>query len=314
MGAGQSVPYHLRPNKAVDRELFLSLLVRMAPVLKLDAYRYISLGGPFLEDFRLVHARVGLQRMTCVESDEVVHRRQKFNVPVPGVECVHSTFDAYIDSQDLEDPLIVWFDYTEPEGWERQVQRFARDAASMPIGSILRITLNAEPSALGGGELGGNLQEDRLSVFRERFGRQAPNDVKPSDMRKSHFGRVILRVLELAVAKATTDVPDRSVAWALATHYADGQAMVTATLVICKPGDSPTKELLDSWEFRSSPNEPHLLDMPVLSTRERLTLEAAQDLRGSLAFDLPSSRMGDDPLAAFEKFYRIYPHFSRVEL
>jgi hypothetical protein len=29
---------------------------------------------------------------------------------------------------------------------------------------------------------------------------------------------------------------------------------------------------------------------------------------------LPESDMGEDPFAVFKRFYRIYPHFSRVEL
>ena len=82
MGAGSSLPYRLRPNKAVDRELFLSLLMRLAPRLHVEKYHYVGLGGPFLEDFRLVHARLGLATMTCVETEEEVHKRQLFNRPV----------------------------------------------------------------------------------------------------------------------------------------------------------------------------------------------------------------------------------------
>jgi hypothetical protein len=33
-----------------------------------------------------------------------------------------------------------------------------------------------------------------------------------------------------------------------------------------------------------------------------------------LDFELPVSDMGEDPFETFKKFYRIYPHFSRVEL
>ena len=48
MSAGSSLPYRLRPNKAVDRELFLSLLTRLAPKLSLEKYHYVGLGGPSL--------------------------------------------------------------------------------------------------------------------------------------------------------------------------------------------------------------------------------------------------------------------------
>ena len=60
--SGSSLPYRLRPNKAVDRELFLSLLMRLTPKLGLEKYHYVGLGGPFLEDFRLLHSRIGIGR------------------------------------------------------------------------------------------------------------------------------------------------------------------------------------------------------------------------------------------------------------
>ena len=91
MSTGSSLPYRLRPNKAVDRELFLSLLMRLSPILSLEKYQYVGLGGPFLEDFRLVHGRLGLSRMTCLESEEEVHKRQVFNRPIASIECVLST-------------------------------------------------------------------------------------------------------------------------------------------------------------------------------------------------------------------------------
>ena len=36
MTTGSAIPYHLRVNKSVDRELFLSLLTRLAPSLNLE--------------------------------------------------------------------------------------------------------------------------------------------------------------------------------------------------------------------------------------------------------------------------------------
>ena len=46
---------------------------------------------------------------------------------------------------------------------------------------------------------------------------------------------------------------------------------------------------------------------------ERLTLESNDHARERLGFELPPSDMGEDPFETLKKFYRIYPHFSRVE-
>src|SRR4051794_20931063 len=107
MSTGSSLPYRLRPNKAVDRELFLSMLTRLAPTLSLEKYQYIGLGGAFLEDFRLIHARLGIRRLTCVESEEAVHKRQLFNRPIASIDCVHKTLEDYLDAHDFETPTVT---------------------------------------------------------------------------------------------------------------------------------------------------------------------------------------------------------------
>lgn len=331
MSAGSSLPYRLRPNKAVDRELFLSLLMRLTPALSLEKYHYVGLGGPFLEDFRLVHARLGLARMTCVETEEEVHKRQLFNRPVASIECVHKTLEEYLDGTDFEAPAIVWFDYTEPKGITTQIERFARTIGTVPLGSVLRVTLNANPASLGkpdpnelsveiDGEVSGDrsakptIQEWRLARFKERLGALFPSGMTADGMSFKTYGPSLLRALKLAVEKETLSFRDRRVVWALGTHYADGQAMVTATLVVCAAADTTIEPLVKGWEFHSTPDAPHRLDLPALSTLERLTMESNDDVKAKMAFDLPKSDMGEDPIMVFKKFYRIYPHFSRVEL
>jgi hypothetical protein len=43
-------------------------------------------------------------------------------------------------------------------------------------------------------------------------------------------------------------------------------------------------------------------------------MESNDDAKTKLGFELPESGLGEDPFEVFKKFYRIYPHFSRVEL
>lgn len=331
MSAGSSLPYRLRPNKAVDRELFLSLLMRLSPALSLEKYHYVGLGGPFLEDFRLVHARLGLERMTCVETEQEVHKRQLFNRPVASIECVHKTLEDYLDGHDFEAPAIVWFDYTEPKGITAQIERFARTIGTVPLGSVLRVTLNANPGSLGkpdpnelsvevAGEASGDraakptIQEWRLARFKERLGALFPSGMTAEGMSFKTYGPSLLRALKLAVDKEALSFHDRRILWALGTHYADGQPMVTAALVVCGADDTSLEALVKGWEFYSAPDSPHRLDLPALSTLERLTMESSDDARTKMSFELPKSDMGEDPFSAFKKFYRIYPHFSRVEL
>ncbi|MFH1737704.1 MAG: O-methyltransferase [bacterium] len=330
MSTTPSLPYKLRPNKAVDRELFLALLGRLAATLKIESYRYIGLGGAFLEDFRLVHARLGLHDMVCVESEESIHLRQKFNRPVDCIECIHNSLEEYIDSTDFEKPVIIWFDYTDPSKMTDQIERFSRTISEVPINSILRITLNSNPSTLGepkpdeiaarvGGLMGDSgqrrtLQEWRLERFRERLGYLFPSDLKADGMTFKSFGKSVLTVLYLAVEGEALKVSDRKVVWALATHYADGQPMVTATLIVTDTNDKQLEVLTQEWPFSSTPEDPMKLDMPALSTIERLTMESCNDPREKMGYDLPKSELGENPYEMFRRFYRVYPHFARIDL
>lgn len=317
MSAGSSLPYRLRPNKAVDRELFLSLLMRLAPKLALEKYHYVGLGGPFLEDFRLIHGRVGIAKMTCIETEEQVHKRQLFNRPIASIECVHKSLEDYLDETDLDSPAIIWFDYTEPKGITSQIERFARTIGTVPIGSVLRITLNANPSSLGrpdGNLSEAELMEWRLQAFQRRLGALFPNGLIADGMKQENFGKSLLRALKLAVEKEVLSFRDRRIVWALATHYADGQAMVTAALVVCQNDDKTIEEVVKAWEFHATTDAPHRVDLPALSTLERLTMESSDDAQAKMGFELPTSNMGENPFDVFKKFYRIYPHFSRVEL
>lgn len=331
MSAGSSLPYRLRPNKAVDRELFLSLLMRLTPSLSLENYQYVGLGGPFLEDFRLVHARLGLKRMACVETEQEVHKRQLFNRPIASIECIYATLEDYLDGHDFEAPAIIWFDYTEPKGITTQIERFARTIGTVPLGSVLRVTLNANPESLGKPDTNEvsveiddvasrdrkekpTVQEWRLARFKERVGQLFPSGLSADGMTQKRFGFSVLRVLKLAVEKEALNFRDRRIVWALATHYKDGQAMVTAALVVCAADNTAIEDLVKGWEFYSTSDSPHRLDLPALSTLERLTMESNDDVRAKMTFELPKSDMGEDPFSVFKKFYRIYPHFSRVEL
>ena len=90
--------------------------------------------------------------------------------------------------------------------------------------------------------------------------------------------------------------------------------MVTAVLVVCQNDDKTIEEVVKAWEFHATTDAPHRVDLPALSTLERLTMESDDDAQAKMGFELPTSNMGENPFDVFKKFYRIYPHFSRVEI
>jgi hypothetical protein len=253
-----------------------------------------------------------------------------YNRPVDCIQCVHETLENFIDSTNFIKPVIIWLDYTDPSALTSQIEQFSRSISQIPINSVLRITMNASPGSLGkpsdneiaveAGSMNnrsGNkktIQEWRIDRFREKMGNLFPSDLTADDITTKKFGRSILKALHLAVERESLYLSDRKIVWALATHYADGQAMATATLVITGATDTLVEKAIDGWQFQSNPSAPLLLDMPALSTLERITMESHTDARSQLGFDLPISEMGEDPFDSFKKFYRVFPHFSRIEL
>jgi hypothetical protein len=329
MSSSPGAGYKLRPNKSVDRELFMSLLTRLAAPLKLENYKYIGLGGPFLEDFRMVHGRIGIKDMVCIDSDEKTHLRQLFNRPIESVKCIHSTLEDYLDSTEFENPIILWLDFTDPKKVQSQIEMFIRQVAELPIKSILRITLNANPSSLGKPdpeEVSVNLTTDtsdifkptekewRLERFKERLTDYCPTDLNSENMSQKKYGVTLLSTLSLAAEKSALSIPNRKLIWCLNTQYSDGQFMVTATAIITNEDDGEINDVIDNWEYHSSPEKPHILDMPALSMLERLTMEAHENPKEILGYDLPDTYMKKDPFETFKQFYRVFPHFSRVEV
>jgi hypothetical protein len=81
--------------------------------------------------------------------------------------------------------------------------------------------------------------------------------------------------------------------------------------------DAAIGKLIKGWEFHATPDDPHRIELPPLSSLERLTMESNNNVQRKLGFDLAKvieSKLGVDPIDVFKKFYRLYPHFSRVEL
>src|SRR5690606_1557555 len=108
-----------------------------------------------------------------------------------------------------------------------QLERFARTATEVPLDSILRITMNSNPSTLGKPEqdetsvnFDGQANERdqrpteqgwRLARFRERLGSMFPSDLDPSGMTYKQFGKSVLAALRVAVERELLNFPGRKV-------------------------------------------------------------------------------------------------------
>jgi hypothetical protein len=302
------------------------MLNRLSGVLGIENYRYIGLGGPFLEDFRLLHARIGIKKMVCIEADENTHKRQIFNRPFNSIDCIHSSIEDYVNETEFETPTIIWLDFTDPREAQSQIELFSNLLVELPVLSILRITLNANPSSLGkpdpdelkiqrdNGVLGSDAElQWRLERFKERFSTYCPADLNSENMSHRNYGKAILDALRLSAEKIVLDSSGNKLIWSSATHYSDGQPMVTATAMVVDEANSEIEKILNGWEFNSGPASPLVLDLPALSTMERLALEQGNTSKEDLGFSLPKTLLKEDAFESFKKYYRVFPQFARID-
>ena len=79
--------YLLRPNKAADRFALMEAIRRLSRLdpKGLEGYTYYGLGGPHLEDFRLLYELYPEISMVSIESAKRNLKRQKFHLPCSSV-------------------------------------------------------------------------------------------------------------------------------------------------------------------------------------------------------------------------------------
>lgn len=309
-----TIAYHLRPNKAIEREVFLDLLGMLAPVLPLKDYRYVGLGGPFLEDFRLIEKRIGPKKLSCIERDPDTHARQVLNCASPRVECLRGTFEELVPQMGLEDdPAIVWLDYSDLHDGERQIQSFVDLAETCKEYSIIKVTLPARPPQEG------EKEAKRETRLRKALGAYYPSGISLADLAKpTYYATALLRAVELAFSRAGSSIT-LTFRGLTSFVYSDGTLMTTVTGVLVPPTAVDAffaRTHLRDWQHLNDDvwNCPQVIDVPVLSLLEQRMIAQHAGRKTGIGFAMPPGRLCSDPLENFQRYARLYPQFARVEL
>ena len=328
--------YHLRPNKAVDRAIFLEMLHAFESKSSLSRYTYIGLGGPFLEDFRLIAQAFPKMKMISIEEDEEIYKRQKFHQCARNIKLINSTLEDFLSSEFPTDhPTISWVDYTSFEKASLlEISTIAR--TTVPL-SMLRVTVRAASPLYKEMKLQFMRPEQMPAVkaaefkqfvkkYRQRFNVQ---DVAYDDslftwnnFTEQNYPKLIsnllFSVITAACSSPKTYLPLHSV------MYSDGTIMLSTTGLICLEEDKQklTEHFKARCDFFSSDyNNVEMIDVPMLTTKERLHLEGeipASDPNGATVI----SRLGyfveeneivnRHKIKQYEKYNRYYPYFGKL--
>ena len=156
--------YHLRPNKYVDRCLFVNALERLNSQVKLQKHRYIGFGSYLFDDFKLLHDRLNIGTMISLESDSTIFKRAEFNAPYKCISVINQTSTDYISGDNWgEQNSIIWLDYVTPRALGQQFSDIATLSTTILPCDVLKVTFNANADTLGKAENGMDARLEKLS-------------------------------------------------------------------------------------------------------------------------------------------------------
>ena len=334
---GASVAYHLRPNKHVERHLFVDLLDHVDRWKPLSKYLYVGFGGIYFEDFKLLHGHFNMGKMLSIENQKWVYERQKFNIPFGCIQP--KNWDSADFVRDLDklrakykvENIVCWLDYATSVELANQLNEIRGLVPKLLPGDILKVTLPANPTALAAkrqDETEVDLQNRRLETLQTRLlGTQfLPEGVSPDQMTERNYPDVLTAAFRRTVSEAMQENVGNVFQPLGCYVYKDASQIITFTAIILQ-ADQVQNFLVETeiadFELGGPSWEVLRIEVPDLSLREKLKLDqvifsktgkhkpmAVQTEMGlKFAPDVVDSRR---MIGNYIKFYRYYPHYYRV--
>jgi hypothetical protein len=303
--------------------LFLELLRKLDAGLPvpISQYKYVGLGGPYLEDFTALHGAFEMRRMTSLEVKEHVFSRQRINQPHSQVRLtLDSTTDYVEHHRKGPGPQLVWFDY-EWQDWRNQIAESCDLLRQLPLFSIFKISLSGKTDWLV--ESTNDPLPLRAQKLQDLFPDSGP--FEENQITREHICDTLYQICHRAIADAVPDSHARSVRTLAAYWYDDGTPMLTITLLIAPITD--IEALIDDCNLRKWPfadiewSGAKNIAVPHLSVREKLAIDRLLP-RANTRTVLKKLKVRFDEeywksyrtLSNYIRFHRHVPAFMRVSI
>lgn len=310
-------PYPLRLNKAIDRFTLIEAIRKLEKISDLSEYTYYSLGGPYLEDFRLLNEFCPEVGMVSIEESRQTLKQQNFHKISRKLDLKEGSLRSFLDSYDSNNTKsIFWLDYTKLKLSE--FEEFQILLEKVAVNSVIKITLQAMARDYSG---------NRAHKFREQFSAFMPNPLSDPPSLTEEYVYLLQDMLQIASQKILPSTGDVIFQPLSSFYYADGVPMFTLTGIVCRKAEQRNiRSIFKSWHCANLDwNKPKEINVPFLSTKERLHLQK------HLPFKQPTGRKllrvlgytldgADDPRATvgmleqYANYYRYYPYFVKAEL
>lgn len=328
MSSGGSIPYHLRQNKAIERNLFIESLRRLNNYTNISEYVYIGFGGPFLEDFKQVHNLLKVNKMISIEGNDNVHKRQQFNKPL---SCINlgdtpEMSGDFINRYNFDDKTIIWLDYAMPSQLNTQLNELVSLITKLKPKDIFKITLNANPESLGKNPNELDPRPFRYQkvndILTENF---LPMNTTEEDVGFKKYPTLLVNAMKRAIEHGLRGRNDIRVHPLTSFVYKDGQQMVTLTAIVLENSDEEEAKFIDSSRIRNWPfyagewRKPKNINVPTMSLKERIHIESllpeasVDNIHEELGFYIGSNSSGANiDLSNFIEYYKVVPWYSKV--
>jgi Putative O-methyltransferase len=315
--------YHLRANKAVDRLTLVDAIRRIAKLSDdLSEYTYYGFGGPYLEDFRLLYEFYPEMKMTSFESNEDTYKRQQFHAPCHSTQLKlkKTEFKTFLARYAPGDEKgIFWLDYTGLEF--SHLEEFMTLLSMVAAGSMIKITLRCEPSDFL--DKDENEQKRMQEEFRAKFETVLPSASTGPPVQFEQFARLLQDMVQIAAEKALPTSGPLKFLPLSSFCYADGVGMFTLSGIVCiKTEERRVRDVFRSWHLANlNWAKPRKIDVPTLSTKERLHLQKllpcdanpGRTLRNALGYLIDADRAKtESKLRQYSDFHRYFPYFMKA--
>ena len=305
----EKINFSLRPAKGAERKMIVETVSCLSALFPMAAYRYIGFGSPYFSDFSLVHRRLGITDMVCIEKEKQDKERFKFNRPFKCIDFIFENSSIALPSLKWEGrPTVIWLDYDKAIS-EAILSDIRVVCSSIAPGSFILLTVRAEAN-----DFGQSLPE-RDQKLKSIMGDGLPVHTL-AEIANKNFPKFLWKIIDSHIRRV---IADRSggVSYEdgleyqqiLNFDYSDGAKMLTLGGVIYQRNQQQqlTQCGFPSLSYSRSGVDSCSIKAPLLTFRELRTLDAL------LPGDTPSlSCVPQEEVDAYCEHYRYFPNFVDV--
>lgn len=326
--SGGYIPYHLRHNKSIDREVFLEGLSKLNRLFDISSYTYIGFGGPMLEDFRHVHSKMTINDLISLEEDPNIFKRQLYNQPFNCIDCRFLGSSQFIETYPYENPTITWLDYASAKKIGKDLGDIKNLSSKISDGDILKVTFPVNPTSYYNRKLG-----EVAEVYAQNFERAVKsklgriytthdfkiteNDVSPKNL-TNLMSDILIDAFKLALERGLSGrrVPMIFIPLVI-NRYNDGVHTMLTVFGLFRIKEAYRETIeecqLNDWNFISH-HWKHIqeISIPTLTIKEKIELDSRLPMKKTYLEAADKISLSEAESLNYFKYYRLYPNFQRI--